>query len=294
LHPNLTADLFTGPDKDLINAAIGVIQEIRVILAIGRSRNQPTAEAAKAYTKEYYNKTKFYVLGQLLRLLYVRKNLGMQSLDQQIQSLKMTQHTNGNIKFLTVHTQYQTHLAELHTLVIGAGGDNLQCLVCMFCNALSDHLQMRLAMKIPETNPTLYAHNFSRLNAFVTKAKVVQEMELQTIAAVAANAVPQANTTVRTPNCPNAPHSFPVAPTFLTTLPPSASQFKDMPIPPYQNKSELLTMYCTNTVLLLSVEQAMQQASGLNSTFMFLGVGRIVEILWEGQHTLVQGLPQQE
>jgi hypothetical protein len=65
LHPNLTADLFMGPVKDLINA-IRAIQEI-VILAIGRSRNQPTAEAVEAYTKEYYNKTKFHVLRQLLR-----------------------------------------------------------------------------------------------------------------------------------------------------------------------------------------------------------------------------------
>jgi hypothetical protein len=112
----VTADLFTGPVEDLINA-IGAIQEI-VILAIGHSRNQPTAEAAETYTKEYYNKTKFHVLGRLLRPLYVGKNLGMQSLDQRIQSLKMTQHTNGNIKFLTVQelfTQYQTHLVELDT-----------------------------------------------------------------------------------------------------------------------------------------------------------------------------------
>ena len=69
----------------------------------------------------------------------------MQLLDQRIQSLKMTQHTNGNIEFLTtvqeLFTQYQTHLAELDTSVIGSG-DNLQCLVRMFCNALlSDSLQ---------------------------------------------------------------------------------------------------------------------------------------------------------
>ena len=272
LHPNVTADLFTGPVEDLINA-IGAIQEI-VILAIGRSRNQPTAEAAETYTKEYYNKTKFHVLGQLLRPLYVGKNLGMQSLDQRIQSLKMTQHTNGNIEFLTVQelfTQYQSHLAELDTSVIGAG-DNLQCLVRMFCNALSDRLQKRLAMKIPETNPTSYANNFSRLNTFVTEAKV-QEMELQTIAAVAANAVRRANPTVRTPSHrTNAPHSFPVAHTFLTTLPPDASQeFKDMPIPTYQNESELLTMYCTNMVLLSSAEQAMRQASGLKAPLLCWG-----------------------
>jgi hypothetical protein len=114
LHPNVTADLFTGPVEDLINT-IGAIQEI-VILAIGRSRNQPTAEAAETYTKE------FHVLGQLLRPLYFGKNLGMQSLDQRIQSIRMTQHTNGNIEFLTVQelfTQYQSHLAELDTLVIG-------------------------------------------------------------------------------------------------------------------------------------------------------------------------------
>ena len=92
LHPNVTADLFTGPVEDLINA-IGAIQEI-VILAIGRSRNQPTAEAAETYTKEYYNKTKFHVLGQLLRPLYVGKNLGMQSLDQRIQSLKQDDTTH--------------------------------------------------------------------------------------------------------------------------------------------------------------------------------------------------------
>jgi hypothetical protein len=89
----LTADLFTGPVEDLINAIVGDIQEIVMQLAIGCSRNQPTAEAAEAYTKEYYNKTKFYVLGQLLHPLYVGKNLGMQLLDQRIQSLKMTQHT---------------------------------------------------------------------------------------------------------------------------------------------------------------------------------------------------------
>jgi hypothetical protein len=158
-----------------------------------------TAEAAEAFTnEEYYNKKIFHVLRQLLRPLYVGKNVGMQSLDQRIQSLKMTQHTNGNIEFLTVQelfTQYQTHLAELDMLVIGTG-DSLQCLVQMFCNALSDRLQKRLAMKIPETNPTLYTHNFSRLNTFVTKAKIVQEMELQTIAAVAANAVRRANPTV--------------------------------------------------------------------------------------------------
>jgi hypothetical protein len=231
-------------------------------LAIGRSRNQPTAEAAETYTKEYYNKTKFHVLGQLLGPLYVGKYLGMQSLDQRIQSLKMTQHTtNGNIEFLKVQelfTPYQTHLAELDTLVIGTG-DNLQCLVQMFCNSISECLQKRLAMKIPKMNhPTLYTHNVSRLNAFVTKAKV-QEMDLQTIAAVAANAVSRANPTVRTPNRTNAPHLFPVAHTFLTTLLPDASQeFKDMPIPTYQNKSELLTMYCINMVLLLSAEQAMK------------------------------------
>jgi hypothetical protein len=272
LHPNVTADLFTGPVEDLINA-IGAIQEI-VILAIGHSRNQPTAKAAETYTKEYNNKTKFHVLGQLLRPLYVGKNLGMQSLEQRIQSLKMTQHTNGNIEFLTVQelfSQYQTHLAELDTSVIGAG-DNLQCLVRMFCNALSDRLQKRLAMKIPETNPTSYAHNVSCLNAFVTKAKV-QEMELQTIAAVAANAVRQANPTVRTTNNrTHAPHSFPVAHTLLTTLPPDASQeFKDRPIPTYQNESELLTMYCTNMVLLSSAEQAMQQASGPKAPLLCWG-----------------------
>jgi hypothetical protein len=173
LHPNLTADLFTGPVEDLINA-IGAIQEIVILAIVGHSRNQQTAEAAEVYTKEYYNKTKFHILGQLLRPLYVGKNLGMQLLDQRIQSLKMTQHTNGNIEFLTVQelfTQYQTHLAELDTLVIGAG-DNLQCLVQMFCNALSNRLQKRLAMKIPEINPTLFAHNFSRLDTFVTEAKV--------------------------------------------------------------------------------------------------------------------------
>jgi hypothetical protein len=142
----------------------------------------------------------------------------------------------------------------------------------MFCNALSDRLQKRLAMKIPEMNPTLYAHNVSRLNAFVTKAKV-QEMELQTIAAVAANAVHQANPTVRTlNNRTNAPHSFPVAHTFLTTLPPNASlEFKDMPTPTYQNESELLTMYCTDMVLLSSVEQAMRQASGLKAPLLCWG-----------------------
>jgi hypothetical protein len=151
-------------------------------------------------------------------------------------------------------------------------------------------------MKIPETNPTLYAHNVSRLNAFVTEAKV-QEMELQTIAVVAANAVRRANPTVRTTNNrTHAPHSFPVAHTFLTTLPPDTSQeFKDMPIPTYQNESELLTMCCTNMVLLSSAEQAMQQASGLKAPLLcWGGMRRSVEIHWEGQHPLVQGLPQQK
>ena len=271
LHYNLTANLFAGPIDELIHE-IGAVHEI-VMLAIGRSRNTPTAEAAEAYMREYYNKTKFTVLSQLLRPLYVGKNLGMQSLDQRIQSLRMTQHNNGNIEFLTVQelfTQYQTHLAELDTSIIGAG-DNLQCLVRMFCNALSDRLQKRLAMKIPETNPTSYAHNFSRLNAFVTEAKV-QEMELQTIAAVAANAVRRANPARNTPNRNNAPHAFPVARTFLTTVPPDASdEFKDMPIPTYQNESELLTMYCTNMVLLSSAEQAMRQASGLKAPLLCWG-----------------------
>ena len=239
LHPNLTADLFTGPVEYLINA-IRAIQEIQVKLAIGRSRNQPTAEAAKAYTKEYYNKTKFYVLGQLLRRLYVRKNLGMQSLDQQIQSLKMTQHTNGNIEFLTVQelfTQYQTHLAELDTSVIRAGGDNLQCLVCMFCNALSDHHQMRLAiMKIPETNPTLYAHNFSRLNAFVTKAKVVQEMELQTSAAASRGQhSPPSQYNSQNPKLSQCPSLVPsrsyISDNFATQRVPGIQRYAHSPLP---------------------------------------------------------------
>ena len=272
LHFNFTANLFAGPVEDIIQE-ISAHQPISM-LAIGRSRNTPTAEAAEAFMREYYNKTKFSVLSQLLRPLYVGKNLGMQSLDQRIQSLKMTQHNNGNIEFLTVQelfTQYQTHLAELDTSVIGAG-DNLQCLVRMFCSALSDRLQKRLAMKIPETNPTSYAHNFSRLNTFVTEAKV-QEMELQTIAAVAANAVRRANPVRNnTTNRNNAPHAFPVARTFLTTLPPDASnEFKDMPIPTYQNESELLTMYCTNMVLLSSAEQAMRQASGLKAPLLCWG-----------------------
>jgi hypothetical protein len=264
LHHNLTANLFAGPVEDLIHE-IGAVHEI-IMLAIGRSRNTPTAEAAETYMREYYNKTKFSVLSQLLRPLYVGKNLGMQSLDQRIQSLKMTQHHNGNIEFLTVQelfTQYQTHLAELDTSIIGAG-DNLQCLVRMFCNALSDRLvQKRLAMKIPETNPTSYAHNL--------EAKV-QEMELQTIAAVAANAVRRANPVRNTAIRNNAPHAFPVARTFLTTLPPDASnEFKNMPIPTYQNESELLTMYCTNLVLLSSAEQAMRQASGLKAPLLCWG-----------------------
>ncbi len=83
------------------------------MLAIGRSRNTPTAEAAETYMREYYNKTKFSVLSQLLRPLYVGKNLGMQSLDQRIQSLKMTQHHNGNIEFLTVQELF-TRMGSSH------------------------------------------------------------------------------------------------------------------------------------------------------------------------------------
>ena len=155
LHYNFTANLFAGPIDELIHE-IGAVHEI-VMFAIGRLSNTPTAKAAEAYMREYYNKTKFSVLSQLLRPLYVGKNLGMQSLDQRIQSLKMTQHNNGNIELLTVQelfTHYQTHLAELDTSVIGAG-DNLSP---MFGPNVLQRPQQLSAETIGNENPSDKSH----------------------------------------------------------------------------------------------------------------------------------------
>ena len=139
LHQDIDHAVMTS-DPEVLMATMSTLQIEVVLMAIGRNSRVPTAEAAEQFLRDYYNKTRFTAIGQLLRPLYVGKMVGLESLGQRLQSLTMAQHNHGGNgpTFLTVQElfqQYQTHLAEIDTE--GNEGDNLPCLTTLFYTALS-------------------------------------------------------------------------------------------------------------------------------------------------------------
>lgn len=268
IHEAVDADLLASPVSEVIDT-LSQIQEI-VMMKVGKHGRVPNAEAAETYLKDYYNRTKFDAIAQLLDPLYVGRMVGLTSLGQRLQALNMTIHRNGNMEFLSVQelfTQYQTHLAELDTGNPTAGND-LPCLTTLFYNALSRRLKMKLEETVPTTPPTSYANNLNRLLSFVTAAKKA-EGELQTIAAVASNAARRSNPAIRTvPRGNISQKAFPSTRTFMATTyrPDQESDAEeDVVIPAYKDEDELRELYTTNLVLLSSAEQAMRQASGMKA-----------------------------
>jgi hypothetical protein len=266
VHPVIDGDLLAGPFTEAIET-MGQIQEV-VMMKLSKNGRTPVAEAAEQFLKDYYNRTKFEAITQLLDPLYVGRMVGLTSLAQRLQALNMTIQTNGKMEFLSVQelfTQYQTHLAELDTGNPNAGND-LPCLTTLFYNALSRRLKMKLDELVPLTLPTSYANNWNRLLSFVTAAKKA-EGELQTIAAVASNAARRSAPAIRTVPRGPGPKAFQGARTFMgTSEQPDPSEAEDgVIIPAYKNETELRELYATNLVLLSSAEQAMRQASGMRA-----------------------------
>ena len=271
IHPEIDYDILTS-DPQVLMATMATMQIEVVLMAIGRGSRSPTAEAAEQFLKEYYNKTRFAALGQLLRPLYVGKMVGLESLGQRLQALTMTQHNPGGngLTFLTVQElfqQYQTHLAEVDTE--GREGDNLPCLTTLFYTALSRQLKQKLEDQVPPMPPTTFANNVNRLIVFVHAAKKA-ESDLRSVAAIASSAARRSQPIVRTAPRQNIPNTFAVGSTFMG-ISTGESEGYDIVFPKYSTETELRELYCTNLVLLSSAEQAMRQASGMKAPLLCWG-----------------------